>query len=67
METFKKEFVNELGNTIQVQVESKEIASVPGVMISISGPSSSTENHVTWSEVEIIYEQLKLLLESKKS
>lgn len=66
METFEKQFKNELGNLIEVKVSPKEIDGVPGVIISISGPKSSTENHVTRLEAEILCEQLKkLLLENK--
>jgi hypothetical protein len=63
MEIFEKQFTNELGNSIHVQVKSKEIEGVPGVVIAISGPHSSTENHVTQLEAEVICEQLKLLLQ----
>ena len=62
MKTFEKKFTNELGNQIHVQVSSKETHGVPGVMISISGPTSISENHVTRLEAEVICEGLKLLL-----
>lgn len=65
MNIFEKDFKNELGNAIRVRVSSREIDGVEGVVISISGPASHTESHVTRLEAEVICEQLKFLLQSK--
>jgi hypothetical protein len=60
-----RNFVNELGNPITVTVSEKEIDGIPGVLMSIAGPSSNTENHVTRLEANVIREQLSLLLGDK--
>jgi len=58
----QKNFINELGNAITVEVSAKEIDGVPGVLIYIEGPTSLTENHITRKEAEVIYEALGTLL-----
>jgi hypothetical protein len=55
-------FVNELGNTIMVEVTEKEIEGVDGVLIHIEGPTSETDNHVTRMEAEKIFDHLKAVL-----
>jgi len=60
----QKNFTNELGNAITVEVSAKEIEGVPGVLIYIEGPTSLTENHITRKEAEVIYEALGNLLHS---
>lgn len=64
MQTFQKHFKNELGNNIDIQVSSKPIDGVEGVLVTISGPNSTVENHITRLEAEALYGQLKLLLET---
>jgi hypothetical protein len=66
MEKPAEEFVNELGNAIAVSVVEKDIDGVGGVLISISGPTSTTENHVTRMEAEIIYRELGKVLEDNQ-
>lgn len=53
-----KNFINELGNEIQVQVTKKEIDGVPGVLLFIAGPTSDTEVHITKQEAEVLYQEL---------
>ncbi|OGG60013.1 hypothetical protein A3C89_03865 [Candidatus Kaiserbacteria bacterium RIFCSPHIGHO2_02_FULL_50_50] len=60
----QKNFTNELGNAITVEVSAKEIEGVPGVLLYIEGPTSLTENHITRKEAEVIYEALGNLLHS---
>ncbi len=50
--------MNELGNTISLSVEQKEIAGIDGVNIAIEGPSSETTLHVTRMEAEMLVEQI---------
>ena len=57
-----KTFINELGNQITVDVVEKEIDGVGGVMITIEGPTSTSENHVTTAEAKELSEQLVKLL-----
>ncbi|KKU22507.1 MAG: hypothetical protein UX31_C0001G0025 [Candidatus Nomurabacteria bacterium GW2011_GWA1_46_11] len=63
MDTFEKQFKNELGNNIQVKVTSKEIDGTPGVMIYISGPTSLSENQITKMEAEVILNGLESLFD----
>lgn len=51
-------FKNELGNNITLAVYPKPTDGVDGVMIFIQGPTSDTENHITWVEAERLYAQL---------
>ena len=58
-----KKFINELGNEIVVSVKDKSIEGVDGILISISGPTSSTEVHVTKEEAKVILQELSSVLE----
>lgn len=51
-------FINELGNEIIISVSSKEIEGVEGVLLSIEGPTSISENHITKKEAENLYQCL---------
>ena len=51
-------FINELGNRINVEVKTQDIDSYPGVLITIEGPTSISENHITRKEAEVLYERL---------
>lgn len=64
MKETKKHFYNELGNAIEIRVEDKEIDSVRGVLLTIIGPTSDTEVHITRQEAEVLFEQLGLVLSS---
>lgn len=66
-------FTNELGNTITLSVVEKPIDGVqfstkrhmkhlPGVLISMEGPTSLSENHITRMEAEVLFEQLRRAL-----
>lgn len=58
-------FSNELGNTIDLKVFEKEIHGIPGVLISLAGPSSVSENHVTRHEAEMIHKHLSVVLNNE--
>ncbi len=60
----KKQFTNELGNSIQVEVSEKDIDGVPGVLIIMEGPTSTAENHITRKEAEVLHEELGILLKN---
>lgn len=57
-----RKFINELGNEISVSVSEKEIDGVEGILISIEGPTSSTEVHVTKEEAKVILQELSKIL-----
>lgn len=54
----KKSFLNELGNSIEISITEKDIEGIEGVVISIEGPNSQIENHVTKLEAEKLLEVL---------
>lgn len=58
-------FVNELGNTIDIRVSEKEMDGIPGVVISMAGPSSVSENHVTRHEAEMLHKHLSVVLNNE--
>lgn len=53
-----KRFTNELGNEITVKVTKKGIDGVEGIFISIEGPTSLSENHITKKEAVVLLEML---------
>jgi hypothetical protein len=57
-----KIFSNELGNTITVQVQEQVINGIDGVFITIEGPTSKTDLHITRAEAKVLFEQLRLTL-----
>lgn len=57
-------FINELGNTIIVDVTNLPIDGVEGINIHIEGPTSETDNHVTRMEAEKILSHLADALET---
>lgn len=59
-----KKFINELGNQVSVSVIEKPIKGVDGVLVSIEGPTSHTENHITKEEAKVILEELSKVLNS---
>ena len=59
-------FPNELGNQITVQVAEKVINGVDGVSISIVGPTSDTEVHITRLEAKVLLEQLSTVLQGNQ-
>ena len=63
MDTGIRTFQNELKNAVTVQVQDQVINGVDGVLISIEGPSSKMDMHVTRFEAKIILEQLKSFLD----
>lgn len=64
MATFRKRFENELGHTISLHVDPKEIGDVLGILISISGPTSLAENHITLAEAQVMHELLGAVLDN---
>lgn len=60
----QKTFVNELGNEIKLSVSEKEVDNVSGVLVSIAGPSSDTEVHITKEEAKVLLRELQEVLES---
>ncbi len=61
------QFINELGSEIDVEVSKKDINDIEGVLISISGPTSDTEVHVTRQEALVIYDRLGLVVHEDMS
>ena len=61
-----KTFSNELGNQITIDVSEKEISGVGGVSLSLVGPTSDTEIHITRLEAEVLLEQLSILLHRRQ-
>ncbi len=57
-----KTFKNELDNNIMVQVRDQVINGIEGVLISIEGPKSKMDMHVTRLEAKILLEQLSSFL-----
>ena len=55
-------FTNELKNEICIEVTAKVIDSVDGVYIKIIGPDSTSENHITREEAQILLEELSNVL-----
>ena len=53
-----KHFKNELGNEIEIQVSEKDIDTAEGILLSIAGPTSDTEIHITRLEAEVLHEEL---------
>ncbi len=51
-------FTNELGNTISVVVEQKEIEGIDGIYIAIAGPASEATLHITRKEAVVLSQQL---------
>lgn len=60
-----QEFQNELGHNITLEVSAKEIEGVAGVLISIAGPSSHTELHITQKEAKMLTYELTQILQDK--
>lgn len=58
MNSNAKHFKNELGNSIEIEVSEKDISGVAGVLISITGPASTTDIHITKAEAEALQEEL---------
>lgn len=56
-------FKNELGNAITVRVIDQVINGIDGVMLSIEGPTSKTDVHITRQEAKVILEQLQSFFE----
>lgn len=61
-----KHFRNELGHDIDIQVEKRELAGVDGILISIAGPDSDTDVHITKVEAQVLYETLASVLGWKR-
>lgn len=59
---YEEKFKNELGNDIFISVEEKDIAGVPGIFISMEGPDSKTENHITRAEAKVLLQKLGEIL-----
>ncbi len=52
------QFINELGNTIKIELTEKEIENVEGIFFSIEGPTSVTEVHITKEEARVLKNKL---------
>lgn len=56
-------FKNELGNSITIQINELVTNGVDGVLISIEGPSSRIDAHITRFEAKVLLEQLQTLFD----
>jgi hypothetical protein len=61
-----RNFKNERGNQIGIMVIDQVINGVDGVLISIEGPNSKTEAHITRVEAQILLEELQAHLSNKR-
>jgi hypothetical protein len=66
MATYSRQFINELGNTIQVLVSDEMRHGIKGIRIYIAGPDSETENFVTPKEAVELLEGLSKILKPKR-
>ncbi len=65
-------FVNELGNSIQIIIKNENTSATKystgesmnynGIDIIMSGPTSTSENVITYMEAEILFQSLKAFL-----
>lgn len=53
-----KNFTNERGNEISIEVSEEILDGVEGVMIKIVSPTSISENHITRLEAEMLTAEL---------
>jgi hypothetical protein len=58
-----RRFQNEIGNSIELEVVEKEISEVPGILISLSGPTSDTDLHITREEAKVLIEELERVID----
>ncbi len=66
MATYSRQFINELGNSVFVQVSDEERLGIKGIRIYIAGPDSDTENFVTRQEAVELLEGLSKLMKPKR-
>lgn len=64
MNKSEETFTNELGNEIQILVEGKEVDGVPGIAITLHGPTSTSEQFITRMEAEKLQTHLGKILYS---
>jgi ribosome maturation factor RimP len=62
MKEVSKHFENEIGNQIEIKVAEETIEDVAGILVTITGPDSTIDMHVTRLEAEILFEQLNQVL-----
>ena len=67
MATYSRQFINEQGNSVFVQVSDEERFGVKGIRIYIAGPETDTENFVTRQEAVELLEGLSKLMKPKRS
>ena len=67
MATYSRQFINEQGNSVFVQVSDEERFGVKGILIYIAGPETDTENFVTRQEAVELLEGLSKLMKPKRS
>lgn len=60
-----KKFTNELGNEITITISEETIDRVEGVLIQIEGPTSTSENHITRLEAEMLKNELDAFMAGK--
>lgn len=66
MSSHGKDFINELGNQIHIEITKKEINGAEGVLVSIIGPTSEVENHITVSEAKVLVDLLNETLDEAR-
>lgn len=57
--------INELGNTIDIEVSPRIVSGVAGVLIRLVGPTSESENFITHLEAQELSAELKRVLGEK--
>jgi hypothetical protein len=67
MATYSRQFSNELGNTIIVQVSDEVRHGVKGIRLYIAGPDSDSENFITRQEAVEVLEGLSKIMKPKRS
>jgi hypothetical protein len=66
MATYSRQFINELGNSVNVLVSDEERHGVKGIRIYIAGPDSDTENFITRQEAVELLEGLSKIMKPKR-
>lgn len=58
-----RNFKNELGNNITIEVSEQVLNGVEGVLVAIEGPTSRTDVHITRQEARVLLEQIQFLFD----
>lgn len=65
MRTYSRRFTNERGETVIVHASEKDAQGVSGILLSVAGPDSETELHITKQEAVEVLEALNKLMKPR--